>query len=73
MSKPASNTEATTTSEREHLLDALLFSKQELTLTPRGDPDSRLLRLVDVLARQAARECYAAEVAILKRRRKRTS
>lgn len=61
MSKPASRTEAVTPSEREDLLDALLLGEQELTFTPRGDPDPRLVRLVEFLARQAARECYEAE------------
>ncbi|WP_353392832.1 hypothetical protein [Brucella sp. NBRC 14130] len=52
---------------------SLLIGEPELTFTPRGDPDPRLLRLVDFLARQAARECYAEEVKMTRRRGKRTS
>ncbi|MBP1847843.1 hypothetical protein J2046_006127 [Rhizobium petrolearium] len=62
-----------TRKEREELLEALLLDEPELTFTPRGKPDPRLLRLVDFLARQAARECYAEEVKMMRRRRKRTS
>ncbi|MDF3907756.1 hypothetical protein [Paracoccus sp. AS002] len=58
--------------EREALLESLMLEEPE-TFTPRGNPDPRLLRLVDFLARQAARECYAEEVQMMKRRRKRTS
>ncbi|MDX3929988.1 MAG: hypothetical protein QHC90_29895 [Shinella sp.] len=59
--------------EREELPELLLLDATELTFTPRGSPDPRLLRLVDFLARQAARECYAEEVKMTKRRGKRTS
>lgn len=59
--------------EREELLECLLIDEPELTFTPRGDPDPRLLRLVDFLARQAARECYAEEVKTTRRRGKRIS
>ena len=62
-----------TRNEREALLESLLLDEPELTFTPRGNPDPRLLRLVDFLARQAARECYADEVKMMRRRRKRTS
>ncbi|MBE0562503.1 hypothetical protein J9800_05390 [Ochrobactrum sp. AP1BH01-1] len=62
-----------TRNEREALLESLLIDEPELTFTPRGDPDPRLLRLVDFLARQAARECYAEEVKMTRRRGKRTS
>ncbi|OYX89092.1 MAG: hypothetical protein B7Y84_06550 [Azorhizobium sp. 32-67-21] len=62
-----------TRDEREALLESLLIDEPELTFTPRGDPDPRLLRLVDFLARQAARECYAEEVKMTRRRGKRTS
>jgi len=41
--------------EREELLESLLIDEPELTFTPRSDPDP----LIDFLARQAARECYA--------------
>jgi hypothetical protein len=60
-------------SERETLLESLMLEEPELTFTSRGNPDPRLLRLVDFLARQAACECYAEEVQMTKRRRKRTS
>lgn len=60
-----------TRKEREALLESLQLDESELTFTPRGDPDPRLLRLVDFLARQAARECYAEEMK--RHRRKRTS
>ncbi|ANV23763.1 hypothetical protein KP800_19435 [Agrobacterium pusense] len=59
--------------EREALLESLMIDEPELTFTPRGDPDPRLLRLVEFLARQAARECYAEEVKMTRRRGKRTS
>lgn len=59
--------------EREALLESLMIDEPELTFTARGDPDPRLLRLVEFLARQAARECYAEEVKMMRRRRKRTS
>lgn len=49
-------------SEREELLEALLVEAPELSFTPRGDPDARLVRLVEFLARQAAREFYEQEV-----------
>ncbi len=62
-----------TAREREALLESLLLEEPELTFTSRGTPDPRLLRLVDFLARQAARECYAEEIQMTKRRRKRTS
>lgn len=59
--------------EREALLKSLMIDEPELTFTPCGNPDPRLLRLVEFLARQAARECYAEEVKMMRRRRKRTS
>ena len=62
-----------TRNEREALLESLLIDEPELTFTQRGNPDPRLLRLVDFLARQAARECYAEEVKMMTRRGKRTS
>lgn len=62
-----------TRKEREELLEALLLDEPELTFTPRGNPDPRLLRLVEFLARQTARECYAEEVKMTRRRGKRTS
>ncbi len=62
-----------TRNEREGLLESLLIDEPDLTFTPRGNPDPRLLRLVEFLARQAARECYAEEVKMTRRRGKRTS
>ena len=62
-----------TRNEREALLESLLIDEPELTFTQRGNPDPRLLRLVDFLARQAARECYAEDVKMMKQRGKRTS
>ena len=59
--------------EREALLESLLLDAPELTFTPRGNPDPRLLRLVGILARQAAQECYAEEVKMSQQRRKRSS
>lgn len=63
MTLPTPNSNATMTpSERERLLEALLLKGEpELAFTPRGNPDPRLLRLVDFLARQAARKFYEAE------------
>ena len=62
-----------TEKEREALLESLSTGEPELTFTPRGNPDPRLLRLVEFLARQAARDCYAEEVKMTRRRGKRTS
>ena len=67
------NTAKITGAEREALLESLLLDEPELTFTPRGHPDPRLLRLVGILAKQAARECFAEEVKLSRRRRKRTS
>ena len=49
-------------SEREELLEALLVEAPELSFTSQGDPDPRLVQLVEFLARQAAREFYEQEV-----------
>lgn len=59
--------------EREALLESLLIDEPELTFTPRGHPDPRLLRLVGLLAKQAAWECFAEEVKLSRKGRKRTS
>ena len=67
------NTAKMTGAEREALLESLLLDEPELTFTPRGNPDPRLLRLVGILAKQAARECFAEEVKLSRQRRKRTS
>ncbi|MEG4641762.1 hypothetical protein VB636_02730 [Paracoccus sp. APAP_BH8] len=50
-----------TRSEREALLDALLLGEPELGFTPRGNPDPRLVRLVRLLGRQAARDNFEAQ------------
>jgi hypothetical protein len=56
MTLPAPGNKAKITRrEREELLESLIPDEPELTFTPRGNPDPRLLRLVDFLARQAAR------------------
>ena len=57
-------------SDREALLESLLLEEPELVFTPRGSPDPRLLRLVEILARQAAQECYAEEVRLAQEGRK---
>ena len=63
MSRKASQPRSTTVpSGREELLEAMLVEAPELSFTPRGDPDPRLVRLVEFLARQAAREFYEQEV-----------
>ncbi|WEX85731.1 hypothetical protein PZN02_001959 [Sinorhizobium garamanticum] len=49
----------------------LRLAQPELTLTPRGEgSDPRLVELVRLLARRAARECYEEQV---KDRRKKRS
>lgn len=47
--------------EREELLEVMLVETPELRFTPRGDPDPRLIRLVEFLAREAAREFFEQE------------
>ena len=71
--RASQNTAKMTGAEREALLESLLLDEPELTFTPRGNPDPRLLRLVGILAKQAARECFAEEVKLSRQRRKRTS
>lgn len=51
-----------TASEREALLGALLLGAPELGFTARGTPDPRLVRLVRLLGRQAARENFEAQM-----------
>lgn len=51
-----------TASEREALLEALLLDEPELGFTARGNPDPRLVRLVRLLGRQAARENFEAQM-----------
>lgn len=71
--RASEKTSPMTGQEREALLESLMLEEPELTFTPRSNPDPRILRLVDFLARQAARECYAEEVKMMKQRGKRTS
>ena len=49
-------------SEREELLAAMLLDAPELTLTPRGNPDPRLVQLARWLGRQMARQNFAAQI-----------
>jgi hypothetical protein len=48
----------------------MVFDGPELTFTPRGSPDSRLLRLVRLLAKQAARECYEEELRLAREKKR---
>lgn len=50
-----------TRSEREELLAAMLADAPELTFTPRGDPDPRLVRLARLLGRHMARQDFEAQ------------
>lgn len=49
-------------SEREELLEAMLVDAPELTFTPRGDPDPRLVQLARLLGRQMARQNFEAQM-----------
>lgn len=51
-----------TQSERQELLEAMLPDAPELTFTPRGDPDPRLVRLARLLGRQMARHDFEAQL-----------
>lgn len=53
---------AVTQNEREELLEAMLLGAPELTFTPRGDPDPRLVQLARMLGRQMARENFEAQM-----------
>jgi hypothetical protein len=57
-------------SEFEALRESMVFDGSELTFTPRGSPDPRLLRLVRLLAKQAARECYEEELRLAREKRR---
>lgn len=57
-------------SEFEALRESMVFDGPELTFTPRGSPDPRLLRLVRLLAQQAARECYEEELRLAREKRR---
>ena len=59
---PDARQNRTTRSEREELLEAMLVDAPELTFTPRGDPDPRLVQLARLLGRQMARQTFAAQM-----------
>lgn len=52
---------AVSQSECEELLEAMLLDAPELTFTPRGDPDPRLVQLARLLGRQMARQNFEAQ------------
>ncbi|KAB2759880.1 hypothetical protein F9L04_24180 [Brucella anthropi] len=56
------STEAVSQSEREALLEAMLVDAAELTFTPRGDPDPRLVQLARLLGEQLARENFLSQM-----------
>lgn len=60
----------TQASEFEALRKSMVFEGPELTFTPRGSPDPRLMRLVRLLAQQAARECYEEELRLAREMRR---
>jgi hypothetical protein len=53
---------AVTQNEREELLEAMLRDAPELTFTPRGGPDPRLVELARLLGRQMARQNFEAKI-----------
>lgn len=61
MTPDASKTRTITRSEREELLEAMLVDAQELTFTPRGDPDPRLVNLARLIGRRMARQNFEAQ------------
>lgn len=60
-------------SEFEAFRESMVFEGPELTFTPRGSPDPRLMRLVPLLAQQAARECYEEELRLAREKKARSS
>lgn len=60
--KASQSTTSVIPTGREELLEAMLIETPELRFTPQGDPDPRLIRLVEFLARQAAREFFGKEI-----------
>lgn len=63
MNRQASKSKTSmTTMAREELLDALFVETPELRFTPRGDPDPRIVRLVEFMAQEAAREFFENEI-----------
>jgi hypothetical protein len=49
-------------SEREEFLESLLAEEPELTFTPRGNPDLRLVKLARLLGERAARKNFEAQM-----------
>ena len=71
MTKPDPPEEGPTqASEFEALRESIVFEGPELTFTPRDSPDPRLMRLVRLLAQQAARECYEEELRLAREKRR---
>lgn len=63
MSPDGRKTKTTVTqSEREELLEAMLVDAPELTFTPHGDPDPRLIELARLLGRQMASQNFEAQM-----------
>jgi hypothetical protein len=60
----------TQTSAFEALRDSMVFDGPELTFTARGSPDPRLMHIVELLARQAARECFEGEKRLAREKRR---
>jgi hypothetical protein len=60
----------TEASEFEALRESMVFEGSELTFTPRGSPDPQLMRLVRLLAQQAARECYEEYLRLAREKRR---
>lgn len=60
----------TQASEFEALRESMVFEGPELAFTPRGSPDPRLMRLVRLLAQQAARECYEEELRLAREKKR---
>ncbi|WP_306412913.1 hypothetical protein [Ectorhizobium quercum] len=61
MTQKARTSTAIPRSEHEELLEAMLVDVPELSFTPRGDPDPRLVRLARLLGEQMARQDFAAQ------------
>ncbi len=53
---------AVSQSARDELLEPMLVDAPELTFTPRGDPDPRLIELARLLGRQMARQNFEAQM-----------
>lgn len=48
--------------DRKELREAMLPDAPELTFTPRGNPDPRLVQLARLLGEQLARQNFAAQM-----------